>query len=352
MTASPAHSALKTIDHLVEAALVALRDAEALQAISTRYAVSLTPDMAALAAEHPEIARQFVPDPREAITRPDERDDPIGDYPHSPLKGLVHRYPDRVLIKLTHTCPVYCRFCFRREMVGPDGHGNLNDAELDAIFAYLAAHHDIFEVIFTGGDPLMLSARRIRALGERLASLAHISVVRWHSRVPVVSPERISDDVVRALHINGKAVFVSVHANHAAEFTPQAQVALARLADRGIALIGQSVLLKGVNAEVETLLALFRAMLKNRVRPVYLHHPDLAPGTGHFRLSFEEGMALHSALRGQLSGPAIPAYVVDIPGGYGKVPVTPDAILRTGSGLQVLDPKGVWRGYAATSDSR
>jgi lysine 2,3-aminomutase len=230
-------------------------------------------------------------------------------------------------------------------MVGPDGDGTLSEAELDAALAYIAAHPGIFEIILTGGDPLMLSARRIRALGEKLAAIAHVKLVRWHSRVPVVSPERITGEMVRALRIEGKAVSVAIHANHASEFTPEACASLARLADAGIVLLGQTVLLKGVNAESDILAALFRTMAANRIRPLYLHHPDLAPGTSHFRLNILEGQAIYGALRGHLSGPAIPAYVLDLPGGHGKVPIGPGHIRESKQGLEICDPAGNWRAY-------
>lgn len=318
----------------------------ALDAVTQRYAVALTPAMQAL-IETPDdpIGRQFLPRAEELLATPQENADPIGDHSHSPLPGLVHRYPDRVLIKLTHSCPVYCRFCFRREMVGPKGHGNLSEMQLDAIFAYLAAHPGIVEVILTGGDPLMLSARRIRALGQRLATLSHVRLVRWHTRVPVVAPERITPALVNALKFPGKANYVSLHANHAREFSPEAQTAIARLADGGIALLGQSVLLKGVNDSIPALLALFREMAANRITPAYLHHPDLAPGTGHFRLSIDEGQALYGALRGQLSGHAIPAYVLDLPGGHGKVEIGATRLERAGEGYRLRDPQGVWHEY-------
>jgi lysine 2,3-aminomutase len=319
---------LTRLEDLAAAGLVAAADLPALAPIVDRYALAITPDMARL-IEGPEdpIARQFVPRPEEALTLPQERDDPIGDHPHSPVKGLVHRYPDRVLIKITHACPVYCRFCFRREMVGPTGDGNLTGAELDAIMAYLAGQPGVREVIVTGGDPLMLSPRRITALGERLARMPQVQLVRWHSRVPVVAPGRITEALAEALAFAGKANFVAVHANHAREFTPEAMAALARLRKAGIVLLGQTVLLKGVNASEGDLIALFTTMLAAGIVPLYLHHPDLAPGTRHFRLSLAEGRSLYARLRGQLSGPGIPAYVLDLPGGYGKVEIGPDAVL-------------------------
>jgi lysine 2,3-aminomutase len=317
------HTPLRGIDALIAQGLVASARREALQQVAARYAVSVTPAMAALMkpgdAADP-IARQFIPDTAELVTLPQELADPIGDAAHSPVEGVVHRYPDRALLKLVHACPVYCRFCFRREMVGPGGDA-LTGENLDAALAYLAAQPAIWEVIMTGGDPLILSARRIREVARRLAAIPHIKVVRWHTRVPMVQPERVTADYARALRVPGKATYVAIHANHAREFTADARAALAGLADAGHVLISQSVLLKGVNADVETLGALMRAFVENRVKPYYLHHPDLAPGTSHFRLSLAEGQALVKSLRGHLSGLCQPTYILDIPGGAGKAPV-------------------------------
>jgi lysine 2,3-aminomutase len=337
---------LRSIDDLEGAALLDDGATPELEAVAARYAVAITPAMANLIRRGaPGISAQFVPDARELENTPEESADPIGDHAHMPVKGLVHRYPDRVLVKALHACPVYCRFCFRRAMVGPKGDGTLDDAELDAVFGYIAANPAIFEVIFTGGDPLMLSARRMRMMGERLANIPHVRLVRWHSRVPVVAPERVSAEMVGALKIPGKAVSIAIHANHASEFTAEAETAIARLADAGLVLLGQTVLLKGVNAETETLAELFRAMVANRIRPLYLHHPDLAPGTGHFRLTIAEGQAIYGALRGALSGPAIPAYVLDLPGGHGKVPIGPDHLREGAKGLEIRDPQGRWHAY-------
>jgi lysine 2,3-aminomutase len=317
---------LRTAADLVAAGLIAPAAAADAAKVGERYAVAVTPAMAGLVAGAPAadpIARQFLPDLRELDIRPEERADPIGDEAHSPVRGIVHRYPDRVLLKIVHVCPVYCRFCFRREMVGPGGEGALDEAELAAALAYIAARPEIFEVILTGGDPFVLSARRVRDLTRAIAAIPHVAVIRWHTRVPVVAPERVTADFARALRAPGKAVYVAVHANHSSEFTPAACAALARLADAGVALVSQSVLLRGVNDDPDTLAALMRAFLANRVKPYYLHHPDLAPGTAHFRLSIAEGQAIMKALRGRLSGLAQPTYVLDIPGGEGKVPVGP-----------------------------
>jgi lysine 2,3-aminomutase len=324
-----------------------------LDAVAKKYAIAITPAVAGLIdPSDPDdpIARQFVPSAAELVTTPEERADPIGDLDHSPVEGIVHRYPDRVLLKAVHVCPVYCRFCFRREMVGPQGLGTLTGAELDAAMAYIADHTEIWEVILTGGDPLVLSPRRLAETMERLARIAHVKIVRFHTRVPVVEPERVDAAMVAALGASGKATYLAVHANHAREFTEAARMAVARLADAGIVLISQSVLLRGVNDDVETLAALMKAFVENRVKPYYLHHPDLAPGTSHFRVSIEEGQALVAALRGQISGLAQPTYVLDIPGGYGKADIRAAAITAGDGCFTVRDWQGGEHAYPPSSE--
>jgi lysine 2,3-aminomutase len=326
------HVPLRSVAELITAGLVPAGDGPALEAAAAGHAVGLTPEMAALidpADPDDPIARQFLPSPSELERRPEEDADPIGDHPRSPVKGLVHRYPDRVLLKPLHTCPVYCRFCFRRESVGPEGAGILTEAELDSAFAYMAAHPEIFELIVSGGDPFMLSPRRMAAIAKAAAGIPHVKVMRWHSRVPLVDPDRIGAKLVGAAKCFPGAVYVAVHANHPREFTPDGRAALARLADAGIALLSQTVLLRGVNDDADVLEALMRAFLANRVKPYYLHQGDLAPGTAHFRTTIAEGRALMQALRGRLSGIAQPTYVVDLPGGHGKVPLEPGSPATT-----------------------
>jgi lysine 2,3-aminomutase len=334
---------LRTPEGLAEAGLIAPEQVAALSQVAARYAVAITPAMAELieAADPADpIGRQFVPDPRELESQGPESADPIGDAAHSPVAGVVHRYPDRALLKVTHTCAVYCRFCFRREMVGPDGEGTLTPAELDAALAYIAGRQDIWEVILTGGDPLVLSARRLGELMARLSEIEHVKVVRLHTRVPAVDPEAVTPELVAALSGARQAVYVALHANHPRELTPAARAACARLADAGVPLLGQTVLLKGVNDDVETLTALFRAMVETRIKPYYLHQADFAPGTGHLRATIAEGQALMKALRGSVSGLCQPTYVLDVPGGYGKVPVGPTYLARSGEGTCVEDPNG------------
>jgi lysine 2,3-aminomutase len=317
---------LRHLPELAEAKLVGPDRLAALEQVAARYAVAITPAVAGLIdPSDPDdpIARQFVPDPRELQSRPHERSDPIGDDAFSPVKGVVHRYPDRVLLKLINACAVYCRFCFRREMVGP-GRGGLNAEELAAAFDYIRGAPQIWEVILTGGDPLLLSAQRLRNVMAELAAIEHVKVIRIHTRIPVVEPERVRAALVRAVRLTKKATYVVLHANHPRELTAEARAACARLVDAGIPMLSQSVLLRGVNCDAQTLGALMRALVECRIKPYYLHHPDLAPGTAHLRTGIAEGQALMRALRGRYSGLCQPAYVLDIPGGHGKSPIGPN----------------------------
>lgn len=329
---------------LADAGLVPAERLAELEQVAARYAVAITPALAALIdPSDPDdpIARQFIPAGAELIAAPGESPDPIGDEAHSPVQGIVHRYRDRVLLKVVHACAVYCRFCFRREMVGPKGLGALSAEALNSALDYIAQRPDIWEVILTGGDPLILSPRRLRPLIARIAAIDHVKVIRIHTRLPVADPEAITDALVGALKVSGKAVFVALHANHPRELTPAARAACARMVDAGLPMVSQSVLLKGVNDDVETLSALMRAFVETRIKPYYLHHGDLAPGTSHLRTTIAEGQALMAAMRGDLSGLAQPTYVLDIPGGHGKVPVGP-AYLH---GDEVEDPGGALHGY-------
>jgi len=337
---------------LVAAALAPPEKLADLARVAERYAVAMTPAIAALIDRgdpNDPIARQFVPDIAELTTTPEERADPIGDNAHSPVEGVVHRYPDRVLLKLVNVCAVYCRFCFRREMVGP-GKQALTAQQLDAALGYIAAHPEIWEVILTGGDPLVLSARRLGEVIRRIAAIEHVKIIRLHTRLPVVSPEKITPALVRALKAPGATTYVALHANHPRELTAAVRAACARIVDAGIPMVSQSVLLRGVNDDAQTLEKLMRAFVECRIKPYYLHHADLAPGTSHFRTSIEEGQALMRTLRGRVSGLAQPTYVLDIPGGYGKVPVGPDYVDMCGeAGAMLEDINGLKHDYSPNS---
>ena len=338
---------LRSPRDLAAAGLVQPDALSALERVAAQYAAAITPAMAELieGLEDP-IARQFIPTQAELDVRPGESADPIGDDAHSPVEGVVHRYPDRCLLKVNHTCAVYCRFCFRREMVGPKGLRPLSARALDAACVYIAGHPAIWEVIVTGGDPFILSPRRLGDLMARLARIDHVKVVRFHTRVPAVAPERVTPGLVAALRAPGKAVYVALHANHPRELTPRARAACARIVDAGVPMLGQTVLLKGVNDDPETLAALMRAMVETRVKPYYLHHGDYAPGTSHLRTTIAEGQAVMRAIRGAVSGLCQPTYVLDIPGGHGKAPVGPSYL---SDGL-VEDPAGRRHAYPPGGD--
>ncbi len=336
---------LTDIQALADAGLIPPAAAAALAPVAARYAVRVTPEMAQL-IDGPDdpIARQFIPDAAELATTPEERADPIGDDVHSPLPGLIHRYPDRVLLKPINVCPVYCRFCFRRETVG---HAPaMTPAELDAAIAYIADRPAIWEVILTGGDPMMLKPASLKRIVKGLEAIPHVQILRLHTRVPIADPARVTGDLIQAIKGAGRlAPYVSIHANHARELTPAARAAAARLADAGIPLLAQTVLLRGVNADVETLADLMRALVSARIRPYYLHHPDLAPGTARFRLSIAEGQRIVAGLRGALSGLCQPTYVLDVPGGFGKSPVGPSFVTNEDGAMQVRDPFGGEHAY-------
>jgi lysine 2,3-aminomutase len=337
---------LRTADDLVAVGLA--RDAAELAEVMAAYAMAITPSLAELidrADPIDPIALQFVPTATELDVLPEELPDPIGDRTHEPVDGIVHRYPDRVLLKVVSVCPVYCRFCFRREMVGPEKDGNLSPAALEAALAYIRAHAEIWEVIVTGGDPFMLSARRAAALTRELEAIRHVKVIRWHTRMPVADPERITGEFVAAIRSASKAVYVAVHCNHPRELTPAVRAACARMIDAGIPLLSQSVLLRGVNDDIDTLEQLMRGLVETRIRPYYLHHADLAPGTSHFRTTVERGQALVRELRDRVSGLAQPHYVIDIPGGVSKALASRADVETEDGRIRLRGRDGDWRDY-------
>src|ERR1700682_475350 len=318
---------LRRPDELVALGLASAADLPELENVAARYAVAVTPDIAALIdPSDPDdpIARQFIPRAEELAVKPGESADPIGDHTHSPVAGIVHRYPDRVLFKLVHVCAVYCRFCFRREMVGPGKATALSSDAYRGALDYIREHREIWEVILTGGDALMLSPRRLAEIMADLAAIDHVRVIRLHTRVPVADPARISAEMIAALKVKGATTWVALHANHARELTDKARAACADIIEAGIPMVSQSVLLRGVNDNAAALEALMRAFVECRIKPYYLHHGDLAPGTAHLRTTLAEGQELMRALRGRVSGLCQPDYVLDIPGGRGKAPVGPN----------------------------
>lgn len=337
--------AITTTRQLVAEGLAGAAEAPVLEKVEANFRIRVSPEMrSAIASPGDPVARQFVPDASELSIREEELADPIGDDTHLAAPGLTHRYPDRVILAVTKACEVYCRFCFRRETVGETG--PLPEPDLTQALAYIAKTPAIREVILTGGDPLSLSPRRIEAILTRLAAIPTVETVRIHSRVPVVAPDRIDAAMTRALAVH-PCLWLVLHTNHAQELTETARTALARLTAAGIPLLSQTVLLKGVNDSAESLANLFRALIGLKVKPYYLHHCDLAPGTSHFRTTIAEGQAIMAALRGHISGTCLPTYVLDIPGGFGKVPLTPDYATPVAEGrYRIRDPKGNLHDYA------
>ena len=333
----PDTAAIRTSAALIAAGLASPGDHAALQAVEARYATLVPQAFRALIREPGDpIGLQVIPHADELRMAPHEDADPIGDEAFSPVPGIVHRYADRALLKPLLICPLYCRFCFRREHVGPDG-GVLDELALGRALDWLRAHPAVTEVILTGGDPLMLSARRLSRIVSALDAMPHLQTIRIHSRVPVADPARITEALADALETT-KSMWLVVHANHASELTAEARAALRRIQARAIPVLGQSVLLRGVNDSEAALEALFRAMIGARVKPYYLHQLDPAPGTARFHVPISEGRRLLAALRGRVTGLAWPTYVLDIPGGHGKVPIGPGYLADDAS--IVRDPHG------------
>ncbi|MBA5723846.1 lysine-2,3-aminomutase-like protein [Candidatus Liberibacter sp.] len=345
----PDNQKLRSAQELYEAGLINKNEINKVENIAKHYAIALTPTIINLIdrqnANDP-IARQFIPQKEELNILSEERVDPIGDQLHSPVEGIVHRYPDRVLLKILHICPVYCRFCFRREVVGSRGSGVLSTESLASAFSYIRQHPEIWEVILTGGDPLILSINRLCTVMQTLSDIKHVKILRFHSRVPIVDPQRISPELIKCLKDSGKPVYIAIHANHPREFSAEALVAISRLADAGIILLSQSVLLKNVNDDPEILADLMRIFVEARIKPYYLHHPDLAPGTSHFRITIEEGQKIVSRLKERLSGLCQPSYMLDIPGGYGKVNLSScDIQKKDDVSYRITDHKNIVHNY-------
>jgi lysine 2,3-aminomutase len=255
----------RTPAEFIEQGLVPPERRADLEAVAAQYAVALPAALAGLVNRNdPDdpIARQFVPTKAELDFQSEELVDPIGDDAHSPIEGIVHRYPDRVLLKLTPVCAVYCRFCFRREMVGPEKAKPLSPTALAGAYDYIRAHREIWEVILTGGDPLVLSVRRLQEVMRVLGAIDHVRVVRIHTRLPVADPDRVTGKLVQAMKIKGKPTYVAIHVNHARELTAAARAACARMADAGIPLLSQTVLLAGVNDSPQAMGELMRALVE------------------------------------------------------------------------------------------
>ena len=308
-----------------------------LTAVAARYPLRITPYYLELIQEVGDpIWRQCVPDPRELTD--EGLADPLDEENLSPVPAVIHRYPDRVILLVSGSCASYCRFCTRKRKVGC-AEMSLSFRELREGIAYIKDHPQIRDVIFSGGDPLILPDAVLHDLLSRVHAIPHVEIIRIGSRVPVTLPERITDRLCTMLK-EFHPLYLNTHFNHPRELTQQAAQACARLADAGIVLGNQTVLLQGVNDRPEIIGELCRGLLAMRVRPYYLHHMDLVRGTAHFRTSIDTGLNIMRALRGPVSGLAVPHYVIDLPGGRGKVPLLPEYVQRQGDLLLIRTPDG------------
>ncbi len=308
-------------------------DAEPLLRVARRYPMRITPYYLSLINEPGDpIWRQCVPDVRE-LEDDGQQDDPLSEELLSPVPGLIHRYPDRVVWLVSAGCAVYCRFCMRKRQVGCGG-GTAGNAQIKSALDYIAERQEIRDVILSGGDPLLLDDDALEAILAGLRKIPHLEIIRIGSRVPVTLPERITARLCRMLK-NYHPLYVNTHFNHPLEITAESATACARLADAGIPLGNQTVLLKGVNDDPAVMKRLMQMLLKIRVKPYYIHQMDLVKGTGHFRTKVEQGLGIMESLRGHTSGMASPYYVIDLEGGKGKVPLLPDYV-RRGEGENIF----------------
>jgi lysine 2,3-aminomutase len=311
---------------LIQGGIIPPEQEDAIEKVAEKFQISLSPEILRQIDEE-EIKLQYLPSEQELNIQDEELNDPIGDQKFTPVKGITHRYPDRVLLKPLHTCNVYCRFCFRREKVG-QAEEILSQNELEEALTYIKENPNIWEVILTGGDPLSLAPKKLANIIDKLEAIEHVKVIRIHTRIPLVAPEKISTSLLNVLD-REKALYLILHCNSHKELTENVRVGIKKLCKAGLPLLSQSVLLKNINDSAEKLEQLFRSLVEIRVRPYYLHHPDLAQGTSHFRVSLEHGRKITRDLRKNLSGLAQPLYVLDVPGGLGKVPAGQEFIQAT-----------------------
>lgn len=326
-----------TADQLEMALTLTPEERRALELAGRRLAVRVTPHFLSLmnpADPADPLRLQVIPRPAELKRSPEEMDDPCGERKDEKVPGLVHRYPDRILLLCTDRCATYCRYCTRSRLVSGAGAEKLHP-DMDAALEYLRRHEEVRDVLLSGGDPLLLADERLEELLSALRSIPHIQLLRVGSRVPVMLPQRITPELCRMLR-RYAPLFLSLHCNHPRELGAEAEQALGLLADSGIPLGNQSVLLRGVNDSPAVQTQLAHRLLQCRVRPYYLYQCDLAPGTRHFRTRVEEGLSIISAMRGYTSGYAVPQYVVDAPGGGGKVPLNPDYLVQLEPGRALL----------------
>lgn len=327
---------LNTADELAEFIHLTPEDIEGLTA-DHKFRVDITPYFASLIDPddpHCPIRRQVIPQGRELEAFEGMMADSLAEDRHSPVPGLVHRYPDRVLMLVTTQCASYCRYCTRSRIVGNPGE-TFSSVEFQLQLDYLRRTPQVRDVLLSGGDPLMLAPKTLEHLLSELRAIEHIEIIRIGTRVPVFLPQRITDELVTMLR-QFHPLWINIHVNHPKEITPELSQALSRLADAGIPLGNQSVLLAGINDSVAIQRELVHKLVRNRVRPYYLYQCDLVRGAGHFRTTVSKGIEIIEGLRGHTSGYAIPTYVVDAPGGGGKIPVMPQYLISQAPGKVVL----------------
>jgi lysine 2,3-aminomutase len=329
---------IKNVSGLIAAGLVPEIDHTALDAVAKKYAIAISPHLQTI-INRDGVKQQFVPNVAELNNTQQDLTDPIGDSAHMVVPGLIHRYPDRCLLQPVTVCPVYCRFCFRREVVG-QGRPSLNSQQLQDCYNYIQQHPEIWEVILSGGDPLILKPKQLQQIIANLDKIKHVEIIRIHTRVPMLDPKRV-DDALLSVLTQRQPIYVILHINHPEEFTAAAIDAINKLVNSGIVLLGQTVLLKGINDNVATLGQLMRNMVKHRIKPYYLHHSDLAVGTNHFRTTIAHGQELMASLRGNYSGLCQPQYVLDIPGGAGKSPIGPNYLCKDDHSYKVTNYMGI-----------
>lgn len=319
-------------------------ETQALRAHRGSLPVGLTPYYASLLDPRDPnqgLRRTVIPAMAEFTRMPGEADDPLGEDSHSPVPGLVHRYPDRVLFLVSNFCTTYCRYCTRSRMVGSsDAEKAVTRSQWERAIAYIEAHPEVRDVLLSGGDPLSLSNERLEWLLSRIRRIPHVEFLRIGTKIPTVLPQRITPDLVRMLR-KYHPLWMSVHFTHPDEITPEVAEACERLSDAGIPLGSQTVLLRGVNDDVETMKRMVHGLLKIRVRPYYLYMCDPITGSGHFRTPVSKGLEIIQGLRGHTTGYAVPTFVIDAPGGGGKIPLLPEYVAgRDGDDLLLVNFEG------------
>ena len=334
---------IRKLDQLARIIRLSVDEKEAMLRLGGHLPVGITPYYAALMHPHdPDdpVRRMMVPVTGEFVRTQGEDDDPLAEDSHMPVPGLVHRYPDRVLFLVTNFCATYCRYCTRARMVGQTGEHHFNPEQYQRAIDYIAAHPEIRDVLLSGGDPLAMSDDRLEWILSRLRAIPHVDFLRIGTKIPAVLPSRVTPALCRMLR-RYHPLWISIHFMHPAELTPETSQACQRLADAGIPLGSQTVLARGINDSVETMKELVRGLLKVRVRPYYIYQCDPISGSSHFRTPVEKGLEIIAGLRGYTTGYAVPTFVIDAPGGGGKIPLIPDPVVgREGDYLLLRNYEG------------